>query len=222
MLLRCGTSACAVCRAQKRSALVACAPGPPYKLVCVGAIPQTIPVVLYSLPDAAHSQRNPKRRCLGHTISAFSTPWLLLTSTGSRAPIRSPVAKRSLFSQPVSIGGTASNGQTMASHRERVADWHREQRELLKCVLQQQVANLRDTRHPAEGSQVCLCNACMHLNALDRLQAQMAWAYEAYQVAAGCMSVHKTQLCFRAAVDQLTMLNMTSALLPGFDAPLTM
>lgn len=180
MLLRCVNSACALCRAQKRSALAASAPTPPYKLVCAGAIPQTIPVVLYSLPDAAYSQRNFKRRRLGHTTSAFSSPWSLLTSNGSWTPLTSPVAKRSLFSQPVSIGGTASNGQPMASHRERVAAWDREQRDLLKCVLQQQVANLKDISSPAEGSQVCLCSACAHLNVLDDLQAQMAWAYEMY------------------------------------------
>lgn len=53
--------------------------------------------------------------------------------------------------------GVAVNGQQAVSHRERVAHWQTQQRELLQCLLQQQVAHLSRFSTPADWSQVWLC-----------------------------------------------------------------
>ncbi len=155
----------AACRGLKRRATASSVSQPPYKLVPANKAPVTLPVVLYSSPIAAAGQHNAKRRHMGPSCGAFPTPWSLLTSHAAAFPFQRFLTARSLFGEAMPLGsrgscsgttGEIGNGQQLASYTERVAHWHREQRELLQCLLQQQVANFNHASTAAETSQVCL------------------------------------------------------------------
>ncbi len=153
----------AACRGLKRRATASNASQPPYKLVLANKTPVTLPVVLYSSPIAAAGQHNAKRRHMGPSSGAFPTPWSLLTSRSSPSPVQRFLTARSLFSEAMPIGSRGScsgtiwgHGQQLGSYTERAAHWHREQRELLQCLLQQQVANCSHSSITEETSQVCL------------------------------------------------------------------
>ncbi len=156
----------AACRGLKRRATASSASPPPYKLVPANTAPVTLPVVLYSSPIAAAGQHNAKRRHMVPSSAAFPIPLSLLTPHGSPCPLQRFLTARSLFGEPMPMGSRGSfsgttrnigNGQQLASYTERVAHWQREQRELLQCLLQQQVANINHPSTTAETSQVCLC-----------------------------------------------------------------
>ena len=155
----------AACRGLKRWGEASSPSQPPYKLVPANKAPITLPVVLYSSPIAAASQHNAKRRHMGPSSGAFPTPWSLLTSPSSSSPVQRFLTARSLFGEAMPLGSRGScngttrnigNGQQLASYAERVAHWQREQRELLQCLLQQQVPSFNHSSTTSETSQVCL------------------------------------------------------------------
>ena len=155
----------AACRGLKRRATASSASQPPYKLISANRAPVTLPAVFYSSSIAAAGQHSAKRRHIGPSSGAFLTPWLLLTSHGSPSPVQSLLTARSLFGEAVPLGSRGScggitrnigNGQQVLSYTERVAHWQWEQRELLQCLLQQQVASFNHASTTAETSQVCL------------------------------------------------------------------
>lgn len=153
-------------RGLKRRATTSGASQPPYKLIPANKAAIILPVLLYSSPVAAASQQNAKRRHIGPSGGAFPTPWSLLTSHGASSPVQRLLRARSLFGEATPMGSRGMfNGptrnicneqHTLASNTERVAHWQREQRELLQCLLQQQVANFNHSSATAQTSQVCL------------------------------------------------------------------
>ncbi len=183
-------------RGLKRRASASSASQPPYKLISANTAPVTLPVVLYSSPIAAAGQHNAKRRHMAPSSGAFPTPWSLLTSRSSPSPVQRFLTARSLFSEAVPLGSrgscrgtsrTAGNGQQSGSYTERVAHWHREQRELLQCLLQQQVAKFGHASTIAETSQVCLrlllcshfintdCNMCISCTDINMCINLVLW-----------------------------------------------
>ena len=196
-------------RGLKRRATASIASQPPYKLVPANKTPITIPVVIYSSPIAG--QDSAKRRHMGPSSSAFPTPWSLLTSRSSPSPVQRFLTARSLFCEAMPLGsrgscsgtiGRIGNGQQLGSYTERVAHWHREQRELLQCLLQQQVANFNHASTTAETPQVrwrlllCSqfinigCNMCISCTDIDGCINLLRWRV--------CVSVLQTH--FKSAI----------------------
>ncbi len=206
---------CAARRGLKRRATPSSASEPPYKLVPANKAPVTLPVVLYSSPIAAVSQHNAKRRHMGPSSGTFPTPWSLLTSRSLPSPVQRFLTARSLFGEAMPLGSRGScsgtiggigSGQQLGSCTERVAHWHREQRELLQCLLQQQVANCTHSSITAETSQVCLplllcsqfintgCNICISCTDIDGCINLLLW-----RVCVSILQMHLTgaSVCVR-------------------------
>jgi len=206
------------CRGLKRRATASSASQPPYKLISANTAPVTLPVVLYSLPIAAAGRHNAKRRHMDPSSGAFPTPWSLLTSHCSPSPVQRFLTARSLFSEAMPLGSRGScsgtirnigNGQQLASCTERVAHWHREQRELLQCLLQQQVANFNHASTTAETPQVCWhlllcsqlintgCNMCISCTDINRCIHLVLWhvCVSIMQMHSSAASVCATPAC---------------------------
>ncbi|KAL0039028.1 hypothetical protein WJX77_005595 [Trebouxia sp. C0004] len=161
-------------RGLKRQATASSVSQPPYKLVAAKTALVTLPVVLYSSPCVAAGQHNAKRRRMGPSSAAFHTPWSLLTSRGSPFPVQSLLTARSLWGEAIPVGSRGSlsgttrrigNRQQMVSYTERVAHWQREQRELLQCLLQQQVTNFNHSKTTVETAQAGLTSSVSYVTA---------------------------------------------------------
>ncbi|KAA6428500.1 MAG: hypothetical protein FRX49_01376 [Trebouxia sp. A1-2] len=162
-------------RGLKRRATTSGASQPPYKLIPANKAAIILPVLLYSSPVAAASQQNAKRRHIGPSGGAFPTPWSLLTSHGASSPVQRLLRARSLFGEATPMGSRGMfNGptrnicneqHTLASNTERVAHWQREQRELLQCLLQQQVANFNHSSATAQTSQAGTTSSVSYVTA---------------------------------------------------------
>lgn len=145
------------CRGLKRQAPPPYQASPPYKLVPVGSSS------LHLLPAVVHGTALPlaKRRRVGvgrgrgAGSTGHAAPWGMLAPGYPQTQAQIPVTARSLFHHgvqgvaPGEQGGQCALGWSLSA-------WQKQQREVLQCVLQQQIAALRAFK-PAvlpEGNQV--------------------------------------------------------------------
>lgn len=129
---------------------------PPYKLVRVGMSSPPIPAVICSAASIGPFHCGAKRRRLGS--STPPGPWGLLTSGYAQFHGQTGKTARSLF-HPDAAGGTLLHGNRAGQFAlgRGLDDCQKEQRVLLRSVLQQLTAALQSPK-PARvstSSQVC-------------------------------------------------------------------